>query len=89
MFSVVAASLKISLDFYVRFCNILSIIVTTEKVNERAAVNEFHLTLETVSVSTFFLVQLCTSLTRKFTLNYGINFNKKTVIPVLLDFCVL
>ena len=50
MFSVAAASLQISLDFNVRFCNILSVTVTTEKRIERA-VREFHLTLETVSVS--------------------------------------
>jgi hypothetical protein len=50
-FSVTAASLQISLDFEMKFSNVLSVIVITEKRIEKS-VQEFHLKLETVSVST-------------------------------------
>ena len=54
-FSVTAGSLLISLDFYALFGNVLGVSVITEKRREKSvkekSVKEFHLTLETVSVS--------------------------------------
>ena len=46
-----AGSLRISFDFNAKFSNILSVSVVTEKINEKS-IEEFHLNLYTVAVST-------------------------------------